>query len=86
MEWRSQSIMSELRSEISLHGSLTREWGRGPIQCTLQKKVCKHCLKKHYVLKGYYREYYDSTKKQIVYLGNSYAEAFARISHVKSFL
>jgi len=77
--------MAELRSEICLRGSLKREWGRGPIQCKLQKDVCERCLKKHYVLSGCYRDYYDSTK-QIVHLGNSYAEAFARLPRVKTFL
>ena len=77
--------MAELRSEICLHGSLKQEWGLGPIQCKLRKDVCKRCLKKHYVLSGRYRDYYDSTI-QIVYLGNSYATAFDRISDVKSSL
>jgi len=77
--------MAELRSEICLYGSLKQEWGRGPIQCKLRKDVCERCQKKHYVLSGYYRDYYDSTK-QIVYLGNSYATAFTRMNVVKSSL
>ena len=77
--------MAELRSEIYLHGSLKQEWGLGPIQCKLQKEVCERCLKKHCVLSGRYRDYYDSTK-QIVYIGNSYATAFARMNDVKSSL
>ena len=85
MELQSQSIMTELRSEISLHGSLKQAWGLGPIQCKLRKEVCKRCLKKHYVLRGQYRDYLDPTKRS-VYLGDSYAEAFARVHHVKSFL
>jgi len=42
-------------------------------------------MRKHCVLIGYYRDYYELTK-QSVYLGCSYANAHARLNHVKSFL
>jgi len=84
-ERQTQSIRHELRTEIMAYGILKRAWGLGHIQCKLRKEVCKRCMKKHCILRGHYRDYYELTK-QSVYLGDSYANAHARWNHVKSFL
>ena len=84
-ERQTQSIRHELRMEIMAYGILKRAWGLGHIQCKLRKEVRNRCMKKHCILTGYYRDYYEQTK-QSVYLGASYANAHARLNHVKSFL
>jgi len=84
-ERQTQSIRDMLRMEIMAYGILKQAWGLGPIECKLEKEVCSRCMKKHCVITGYYRSYYNQSK-QSVYLGGSYANAHASLNHVKSFL
>ena len=85
MDRRDQSIRHTLRHEIRQYGKLKNAWGLGHIQVKRTKNDCTLCLKKHYTITGYYRDYYELTK-QSVYLGSCYATAHLRLNHVKSFL
>ena len=71
--------------EILEYGLVKRAWGLGPIQCKLEKEVCGHCMKKHGFIFGYYRDYYDQSKKSVI-LGSSYENAHERMNEVKAFL
>lgn len=84
-ERKTRSIRHELREEIMRYGMLKQMWGLGHVRCKLQKGECRRCMKKHCILTGYYRGYYEQTK-QSMYLGFGYENAFARMSHVKAFL
>ena len=84
-EWQTHSIRHEFRMEILEYGLVKRAWGLGPIQCKLEKEVCGHCMKKHCFIYGYYRDYYDQSKKS-VFLGSSYENAHERMNEVKAFL
>ena len=84
-ERRDQSIRHKLRDEIHQYGALKNVWGLGHIQVKLSKNGCYHCEERHWVITGYYRDFYELTK-QNVYLGRSYAHAHSRMNHVKSFL
>ena len=84
-EFREQSIRHKLRDEIHQYGKLKNAWGLGHIQVKRTKNDCEYCEKKHCVITGYYRDYYELTK-QSMYLGRSYRHALSRMNHVKSFL
>ena len=83
-ERQEKSLRHRLREEILDYGALKNAWGLGHIRVIPPRHDCKHCLKKHYVITGHYRDPYELTEKS-VYLGTSYAIAHSRLNHVKSY-